>query len=283
MKEIVDDPATLTKAKLKEELKRHNIKLPTANSKKQVYIDLYLAHISNNNSKFEENNVEITEIESSEEEGESETYDSETENINASAINLEEFENPKKAIANSQKGNRTEASTSTMSNTPVANLSDEELADELKNLGFVPGPIIASTRKAYEKKLVRLRQSAGGDTSFQQVIQLSQYEEVPDDDDYDPPPREPARPRVTRRSAAARRVVEDEEDETPERTHISSSAGQQENSTDNQVQTKSGIPVWIKFLILLGVIFFVYLIVINMDPSSDSKVPKSITDDSDVP
>lgn len=55
---------------------------------------------------------------------------------------FQEFEKPKKVVANTQKGNRTEASTSTMSNTPVAHLTDVELAEELKSLGFVPGPII---------------------------------------------------------------------------------------------------------------------------------------------
>ncbi|XP_040594884.1 LEM domain-containing protein 1 isoform X2 [Mesocricetus auratus] len=35
-------------------------------------------------------------------------------------------------------------------------LSDNELRKQLKKLGFSPGPIIPSTRKAYEKKLVQL-------------------------------------------------------------------------------------------------------------------------------
>ncbi|CAH7200660.1 Lemd1 [Phodopus roborovskii] len=35
-------------------------------------------------------------------------------------------------------------------------LSDNELRKHLKKLGFAPGPIIPSTRKMYEKKLVQL-------------------------------------------------------------------------------------------------------------------------------
>uniref|UniRef100_A0A8C3WDH1 LEM domain containing 1 n=1 Tax=Catagonus wagneri TaxID=51154 RepID=A0A8C3WDH1_9CETA len=35
-------------------------------------------------------------------------------------------------------------------------LSDEELQSELDKLGFSPGPILPSTRKVYEKKLVQL-------------------------------------------------------------------------------------------------------------------------------
>ncbi|XP_006888049.1 PREDICTED: LEM domain-containing protein 1 [Elephantulus edwardii] len=35
-------------------------------------------------------------------------------------------------------------------------LSDSELQEELKKLGFSPGPILPSTRKVYEKKLLVL-------------------------------------------------------------------------------------------------------------------------------
>ncbi|KAF5916540.1 hypothetical protein HPG69_005335 [Diceros bicornis minor] len=39
-------------------------------------------------------------------------------------------------------------------------LSDYELQNELDKLGFSPGPILPSTRKVYEKKLVQLLVSA---------------------------------------------------------------------------------------------------------------------------
>ncbi|XP_010611362.1 LEM domain-containing protein 1 isoform X1 [Fukomys damarensis] len=35
-------------------------------------------------------------------------------------------------------------------------LSDRDLQKQLKKLGFSPGPILPSTRKVYEQKLVRL-------------------------------------------------------------------------------------------------------------------------------
>ncbi|GAB5583654.1 LEM domain-containing protein 1 isoform X3 [Prionailurus iriomotensis] len=35
-------------------------------------------------------------------------------------------------------------------------LSDYELQNKLNKLGYSPGPILPSTRKAYEKKLVQL-------------------------------------------------------------------------------------------------------------------------------
>ncbi|KAK3103628.1 hypothetical protein FSP39_020628 [Pinctada imbricata] len=38
------DPTFLTKAKLKEKLRRHNIQLPNSKAPKQEYIDLYVKH-----------------------------------------------------------------------------------------------------------------------------------------------------------------------------------------------------------------------------------------------
>ncbi|XP_077013671.1 LEM domain-containing protein 1 isoform X2 [Tamandua tetradactyla] len=44
----------------------------------------------------------------------------------------------------------------------VRSLSDRELQEELQKLGFSPGPILPSTRKVYENKLVQLLVSAPG-------------------------------------------------------------------------------------------------------------------------
>ncbi|GBM60371.1 hypothetical protein AVEN_79963-1 [Araneus ventricosus] len=38
----------------------------------------------------------------------------------------------------------------------IALLSDEELAEQLRELGFNPGPIVATTRSVYQRKLARL-------------------------------------------------------------------------------------------------------------------------------
>ena len=42
---FVEDPAQFSKQRLKSELVANNITLPDAESKKQVYLDLYLTHI----------------------------------------------------------------------------------------------------------------------------------------------------------------------------------------------------------------------------------------------
>ncbi|XP_054718229.1 LEM domain-containing protein 2-like [Uloborus diversus] len=38
----------------------------------------------------------------------------------------------------------------------IAELSDDELAYRLQSLGFIPGPILATTRAVYQRKLARL-------------------------------------------------------------------------------------------------------------------------------
>ncbi|GFV00854.1 LEM domain-containing protein [Trichonephila clavipes] len=38
----------------------------------------------------------------------------------------------------------------------IAELSDDELAERLQDLGFAPGPIVATTRSVYQRKLARL-------------------------------------------------------------------------------------------------------------------------------
>jgi hypothetical protein len=40
-----------------------------------------------------------------------------------------------------------------------------------------------------------------------------------------------------------------------------------------------GIPMWVKLLVFLLIAFFVYLVIVNMEPSADNKIPKSISDE----
>jgi len=68
----MSDPHTLTKAKLKEELKLRNIPLPKSDSLKQVYVDLYRKHIE------QEEEVSVVEI-STEDEGVEEHINEESE------------------------------------------------------------------------------------------------------------------------------------------------------------------------------------------------------------
>lgn len=45
-----EDPAHFSKSRLKSGLVAHNVALPPANSKKEVYVELYLKHIARKNA-----------------------------------------------------------------------------------------------------------------------------------------------------------------------------------------------------------------------------------------
>ena len=45
-----EDPAHLSKSRLKSDLVAHNVTLPTENSKKDVYVGLHLKHIDPKNA-----------------------------------------------------------------------------------------------------------------------------------------------------------------------------------------------------------------------------------------
>ncbi|XP_029291995.1 LEM domain-containing protein 1 isoform X8 [Cottoperca gobio] len=47
---FVEDPAYLSKSRLKSDLVAHNVALPPTKSKKEVYVDLHLKHIAHNNA-----------------------------------------------------------------------------------------------------------------------------------------------------------------------------------------------------------------------------------------
>ena len=183
----------------------------------------------------------------------------------------------------------------------VEDLTDKQLSNELLSLGFKPGPIGATTRRVYEKKLVKMRlsaYSANPATISPKLIQ-PKFSEVPDDEDKQPP----AKPRSPKRRPPPRRVpiedpVEEPEEESdeeqviqePELTRRPLSARQNRtkeptgrskpppNQETNPTST-GGIPMWVKLLIFLLVAFFVYLVIVNMEPSADNKIPRSISDE----
>lgn len=51
MAEFLEDPSVLTKDKLKNELVANNVPLPSGEHKKEVYVQLYLKHLTVQNSK----------------------------------------------------------------------------------------------------------------------------------------------------------------------------------------------------------------------------------------
>ncbi|XP_041712294.1 lamina-associated polypeptide 2 isoform X2 [Coregonus clupeaformis] len=124
---FVEDPAQFSKPRLKSELIAHNVTLPAAENKKQVYVELYLKHISQKNvadfsSDEEDDQQDVVEIQDSQ--------DCEEENK----------EDPEM--------------------TDPCGLTDDELKATLLKYGVEAGPIVATTRSIYERKLQRLLEPA---------------------------------------------------------------------------------------------------------------------------
>ncbi|XP_039459920.1 LEM domain-containing protein 1 isoform X3 [Oreochromis aureus] len=109
---FAEDPAHLSKSRLKSDLVAHNVALPSAASKKAVYVELHLKHIDQKNA---------ADFSSDEEDRADDKKDAEM---------------------------------------PVPScLTDEDLKAMLRKHGVKPGPITASTRVLYERKLHKLLQS----------------------------------------------------------------------------------------------------------------------------
>lgn len=52
-----------------------------------------------------------------------------------------------------------------------------------------------------------------------------------------------------------------------------------QETNPNSTGETGGIPMWVKLLVFMLTAFFVYLVIVNMEPSADDKIPKSISDE----
>ncbi|XP_039657940.1 LEM domain-containing protein 1 isoform X8 [Perca fluviatilis] len=118
MSQFVENPAHLSKFRLKSDLVAHDVALPPSKSKKEVYVGLHLQHIGQKNA---------VDFSSDEEDQVQDVSDKE-----------EDTEMP-----------------------DPSGLTDDDLKAALLELGVKAGPIVASTRALYEKKLRKLLQSNG--------------------------------------------------------------------------------------------------------------------------
>ncbi|XP_078025984.1 LEM domain-containing protein 1 isoform X2 [Epinephelus lanceolatus] len=116
---FVENPAHLSKSRLKSDLVAHNVALPPAKSKKEVYVELHLKHIDQKNA---------ADFSSDEEEDRDQDVADEEEDA--------EVPDP-------------------------SGLTDDNLKAALLERGIKAGPIVASTRALYEKKLRTLLQTEG--------------------------------------------------------------------------------------------------------------------------
>ncbi|NXH10559.1 LAP2B protein, partial [Bucco capensis] len=136
MPEFLADPSVLTKEKLKSELIANNVSLPGGEQRKDVYVQLYLQHLTARNPP-----VPAQPDFSSDEEREQTPLG--VRNRGAAA--------GRKATKKTDRPRSEEKD-----DLDVTEMSNEDLHEQLVKYGLNPGPIVATTRKLYEKKLLKL-------------------------------------------------------------------------------------------------------------------------------
>ncbi|XP_051498684.1 thymopoietin isoform X3 [Apus apus] len=137
MPEFLADPSVLTKEKLKSELIANNVSLPGGEQRKDVYVQLYLQHLTARNPPAAAAQPDF----SSDEEREPTPLS--VRNRGAAA--------GRKATKKTDKPRPEEKD-----DLDITEMSNEDLQEQLVKYGINPGPIVATTRKLYEKKLLKL-------------------------------------------------------------------------------------------------------------------------------
>uniref|UniRef100_A0A8C5P1K9 Thymopoietin n=1 Tax=Jaculus jaculus TaxID=51337 RepID=A0A8C5P1K9_JACJA len=151
MPEFLEDPSVLTKDKLKSELVANNVTLPAGEQRKDVYVQLYLQHLTARNrpplaaGAATNNNSKGPPDFSSDEEREP------TPVLGSGAMITGLY--LQKATKKTDKPRLEDKD-----DLDVTELSNEDLLDQLVKYGVNPGPIVGTTRKLYEKKLLKLRE-----------------------------------------------------------------------------------------------------------------------------
>ncbi|TNN71717.1 Lamina-associated polypeptide 2, isoforms beta/delta/epsilon/gamma [Liparis tanakae] len=131
MAEFLEDPSVLTKEKLKNELAANDVPLPGGEHKKEVYVQLYLKNLTVLN---DQKSPPVDTFSSDE-------------------------ELPTPVVSNrSRSGRKATKKTDKprLEEVEVTDLTDEDLKQQLEKHGVDTGPIVATTRKLYEKKLQKL-------------------------------------------------------------------------------------------------------------------------------
>uniref|UniRef100_A0A8D0G3D6 Thymopoietin n=1 Tax=Sphenodon punctatus TaxID=8508 RepID=A0A8D0G3D6_SPHPU len=139
MPEFLADPSVLTKEKLKSELIANNVSLPGGEQRKDVYVQLYLQHLTARNPPAAPTQPDF----SSDEEREPTPLGARNRGAAAPM--------GRKATKKTDKPRSDEKD-----DLDVTELSNEDLQEQLVKYGVSPGPIVATTRKLYEKKLLKL-------------------------------------------------------------------------------------------------------------------------------
>ncbi|XP_061061416.1 thymopoietin isoform X3 [Eubalaena glacialis] len=151
MPEFLEDPSVLTKEKLKSELVANNVTLPAGEQRKDVYVQLYLQHLTARNRQplaAGANSKGPPDFSSDEEREPTPVLGS-----GAAAAGRSRAAVGRKATKKTDKPRLEDKD-----DLDVTELSNEDLLDQLVKYGVNPGPIVGTTRKLYEKKLLKLRE-----------------------------------------------------------------------------------------------------------------------------
>ncbi|XP_037016052.2 thymopoietin isoform X1 [Artibeus jamaicensis] len=151
MPEFLEDPSVLTKEKLKSELVANNVTLPPGEQRKDVYVQLYLQHLTARNRPplaAGANSKGPPDFSSDEEREPTPVLGS-----GASAAGRSRASVGRKATKKTDKHRLEDKD-----DLDVTELTNEDLQDQLVKYGVNPGPIVGTTRKLYEKKLLKLRE-----------------------------------------------------------------------------------------------------------------------------
>ncbi|XP_050759053.1 thymopoietin isoform X5 [Gymnogyps californianus] len=143
MPEFLADPSVLTKEKLKSELIANNVSLPGGEQRKDVYVQLYLQHLTARNPP-----AAAPPDFSSDEEREPTPLGARNRGAAAGRVRAARS---RKATKKTDKPRPEEKD-----DLDITEMSNEDLQEQLVKYGLNPGPIVATTRKLYEKKLLKL-------------------------------------------------------------------------------------------------------------------------------
>ncbi|KAK3746039.1 hypothetical protein QZH41_012983 [Actinostola sp. cb2023] len=161
------NPGLLTKDRLKSELLTHGVTLPRGDQRKQVYVSLYLDHLTSQNEGVEKLGF---------------SSDEEEDDVKPSP---RPPARPKHLIRKPVKGLPYD----------VNALSDGDLARQLRNYGQVVGPITETTRPLYQKKLIKiLQEELKNPESFQQQLKPPLQQTSPKAWEFSDNEEEPTKP-----------------------------------------------------------------------------------------
>ena len=164
-------PSTsLTKEQMRSALISHGVTepdLPPPAAKKEVWVALYeerIMPVSNGAAEF-----------SSDDELSPTKKATKASKVSKSS---KSSKSPKKAVV--------EEDSMTVDGVDISALDDDELFAKLKELGLSPGPIVGSTRKFYQRKLVLMLKGQTANTTNGNGEEYSDTEEEEEEDDDQP-------------------------------------------------------------------------------------------------